>query len=151
MQPTPRVAAANNAAWCDAFCRTHGVVGRFERDAWVSPQRTPPLYPDAVTLVEDADEHALLAAIDTGPGCSIKDSFARLDLEHAGFEPLLHAQWLACTGAAATDAWSAVTSERMRSLSSRPPMSSVPPSESRAWSASSWVPLTALIRRPSRA
>jgi hypothetical protein len=24
-----RVAALNNAEWCDAFCRTHGIVGHF--------------------------------------------------------------------------------------------------------------------------
>jgi hypothetical protein len=24
-----RTAARNNAEWCDAFCRTHGVRGRF--------------------------------------------------------------------------------------------------------------------------
>jgi hypothetical protein len=110
MLPTPHDAAANNAAWCDAFCRTHGVVGRFERDAWISPTRTPPLYPDAVTLTDDADGDVLLAAIDAGPGCSVKDSFARLDLEPAGFAPLADAQWIACARAPAADDWVAVTS-----------------------------------------
>jgi hypothetical protein len=50
-----RIAARNNAGWCDAFCRTRGVVGHFGEDAWSSAERTPPLYPDAVTLVPGVD------------------------------------------------------------------------------------------------
>ena len=31
----------NNAEWCHILCRTHGVRGRFDPDAWVAPHRTP--------------------------------------------------------------------------------------------------------------
>src|SRR2546425_2173226 len=34
-----RAAARNNAEWCDAFCRTYGIVGRFDTDSWWSPVR----------------------------------------------------------------------------------------------------------------
>jgi hypothetical protein len=75
-QPLVSVAAQNNAEWCDSFCRTHGVVGRFHTDSWFSPVRTPPYYPDAVTLLPDVSIERVLSGIDTSEGCSVKDSFA---------------------------------------------------------------------------
>ncbi|MEV8017292.1 hypothetical protein AB0O76_13275 [Streptomyces sp. NPDC086554] len=90
-----RAAVRNNAAWCDAVCRAHGLPGEFGREAWTNERRTPPLYPDAVTLTADASAHELVARIDTrSPGCSVKDSFARLDLEPLGFEVLFEASWI---------------------------------------------------------
>ncbi|MFF3271219.1 hypothetical protein ACFYWU_09850 [Streptomyces chrestomyceticus] len=97
-----RAAARSNAEWCDAVCRAHGLRGDFGDDAWTSPRRTPPLYPDAVTLTDRLGTSAgvgtaadLLARIDTAsPGCSVKDSFACLDLAPAGFEVLFEAQWI---------------------------------------------------------
>jgi hypothetical protein len=91
----PRLAAAviDNARWCHRVCLTHGITGRFDEDAWVSPGRTPPMYPDAVTLTEDVSTEALLARIDQSAGCSIKDSFMALELTAAGFEVLFDAQW----------------------------------------------------------
>lgn len=90
-----RAAARNNAEWCDAVCRAHGLQGEFRADAWVSAHRTPPLYPDAVTLTADTSAREVLARIDVAsPGCSIKDSFACLDLSPAGFEVLFDAQWI---------------------------------------------------------
>jgi hypothetical protein len=80
-----RTAARNNAEWCEAMCRAHGLPGDFGPRAWTNPRRTPLLYPDAVTLSED----------DTaGGGCSVKDSFASLDLSGAGFDVLFEARWL---------------------------------------------------------
>lgn len=89
-----RAAAHNNARWCDLMARLHGTPGRFDPDAWTSPRRTPPYYPDAVTLVPGASPAAVLARIDTGPACSVKDSFADLDLAPAGFRVLFEARWL---------------------------------------------------------
>ncbi|MFD4130961.1 hypothetical protein [Streptomyces goshikiensis] len=84
-------AARNNAEWCAAVTR----YGRFTETAWTSARRTPPYYPDAVTLTRDVPAAALLAAVDTAaPGCSVKDSFAALDLGPAGFEVLFEAQWI---------------------------------------------------------
>jgi hypothetical protein len=87
-------AAANNAAWCAAMCRSHGTTSAFAHDAWTSGARTPPLYPDAVTLVPDVDAHDLLTRVDASPGCSVKDSFATLDLAPHGFRVLFDAQWI---------------------------------------------------------
>ncbi|MEU8434437.1 hypothetical protein AB0F18_16245 [Streptomyces sp. NPDC029216] len=86
-----RAAARNNAEWCAAVSRS----GHFRRALWCSPRRTPPLYPDAVTLVPGVSAAEVLAGVDTvGPGCSVKDSFASLDLAPAGFEVLFEAQWI---------------------------------------------------------
>ncbi|AVZ72896.1 hypothetical protein SLUN_12565 [Streptomyces lunaelactis] len=90
-----RTAARNNAEWCEAMCRAHGLPGAFGDRAWTSEWRTPPLYPDAVTLAADATAWEVLADIDTrAPGCSVKDSFASMDLARDGFEVLFEAEWL---------------------------------------------------------
>lgn len=109
-------AARDNAEWCDAVARGHGPAGVFAPDAWTSAHRTPPLYPDAVTLAPGASAAALVAGIDTdGPGCSVKDSFADLDLTGDGFEVLFEAVWIhrpAAAPPADTGSrleWSAVT------------------------------------------
>lgn len=110
-----RAAARNNAEWCDAFCRTHGIAGRLRADSWCSPVRTPPYYPDAVTLLPEVVVEELLAAIDMSEGCSVKDSFANLDLAIVGFRPLFRAEWLvrdpAEPGLASDRRWSPLSSE----------------------------------------
>ncbi|MFF9117326.1 hypothetical protein ACF09Y_17250 [Streptomyces massasporeus] len=104
-QALVRSAARNNAEWCAAMCRAHGVTGEFGADAWAAPVRTPLYYPDAVTLGPDADPDALTTRIDTAsPGASVKDSFADLDLTEAGFRVLFEAQWIYRPAAAATAA-----------------------------------------------
>ncbi|MER7341062.1 hypothetical protein ABT403_24860 [Streptomyces sp. NPDC000075] len=86
-----RAAARNNAEWCAAVCGG----GRFSASLWSSRRRTPPLYPDAVTLTPRASAAEVLAGVDTAaPGCSVKDSFASLDLGPAGFEVLFEAGWI---------------------------------------------------------
>ena len=87
-------AAANNAEWCDAVCRARGAVTRVDSDAWTCSTRTPPYYPDAVTLVPDPPVPALLSRIDCTAGCSVKDSFASVDLTEHGFEVLFEAEWI---------------------------------------------------------
>jgi hypothetical protein len=93
-------AAFNNAEWCDLVCRSHGANTRLDGDAWTSETRTPALYPDAVTLVPDPSVPDLLSRIDTSAGCSIKDSFASLDLTADGFRVLFDARWIVRTSKA---------------------------------------------------
>jgi hypothetical protein len=90
-----QAAAADNAKWCDLVARSHGLQTHCDQAAWSSQSRTPPFYPDAVTLIPRPDIPALLARIDTSPGCSVKDSFGVLDLEPAGFRVLFEADWIA--------------------------------------------------------
>ncbi len=94
MNPTIEVVAANNAEWCDAVCQMHGLVTETDFAAWTSRTRTPALYPDAVTLAPGISVDGLLARIDRSPGCSIKDSFASLDLVDYGFRILFDGQWI---------------------------------------------------------
>ena len=54
-------------------------------------RRSPPFYPDAVTLSRSASADVVLRDIDTSPGCSVKDSFANLDLRPYGFRVLFEA------------------------------------------------------------
>ncbi|WP_086562990.1 hypothetical protein [Streptomyces africanus] len=100
-----RAAARNNAEWCAAMCRAHGVAGEFGEEAWAAAGRAPVHYPDAVTLEPGVDPDALVARVDTGaPGASVKDSFADLDLTGAGFRVLFEARWIRRPGGAATPA-----------------------------------------------
>jgi hypothetical protein len=87
-------AARNNAEWCDISCRLHGMAGEFRDDAWTSGVRTPVHYPDAVTLRRSVDAAGILTRIDASDGCSIKDSFADLDLAPWGFDLLFEAGWI---------------------------------------------------------
>ncbi|MEU3499805.1 hypothetical protein ABZ726_03205 [Streptomyces hundungensis] len=90
-----QAAARNNAEWCAAMSRSHGVKGEFGGEAWTVPARPPLYYPDAVTLVPEAHADALVNRIDTASaGAGVKDSFADLDLSGAGFEVLFEAQWI---------------------------------------------------------
>jgi len=93
-QPMRTQTARNNAEWCDAVCGVHGLSTEFSRAAWTCPQRTPRYYPDAVTLTASTVSDDVLARIDVCAGCSVKDSFACLDLTEAGFGVLLEAEWI---------------------------------------------------------
>jgi len=90
-----RAAARNNAEWCAAVCQTHGIAGLVGDMAWTSAGRTPSYYPDAVTLHPDTTTSDVLSRIDAvSPGCSVKDSFATLDLGPVGFDVLFDAEWI---------------------------------------------------------
>ncbi len=87
---------------------------RFEGDAWTSATRTPPFYPDAVTLSPAVAAAGVLARIDATAGCSVKDSFASLDLSAHGFRVLFDAEWIVRPSGAAAPApagprWERVT------------------------------------------
>ncbi len=110
-----RAAARNNGEWCDTVCRAQGTPGVFTFDAWTSRRRTPTFYPDAVTLQPAAAIDSLLTRVDTTYGCTIKDSFASLDLSAHGFRVLFEAEWIyrpatpRHTGASAAERLSRVT------------------------------------------
>jgi hypothetical protein len=94
MNSLAMTAAQNNADWCDLVCRTHGVGTDRDRDLWVARRRSPPMYPDAVTLGPDPSAAEVLRRVDASPGCSVKDSFASVDLSPDGFRPLFEAEWI---------------------------------------------------------
>jgi hypothetical protein len=88
------LAARNNALWCDAVARSHGVVCTTDSAAWTASTRTPPYYPDAVTLSPEAGEYDVLARVDDSDGCSVKDSWSRLDLSMEDFARLVVGEWV---------------------------------------------------------
>ena len=93
-----RLAARNNAEWCDAVSRAHGATPRFGAGFWLNPGDAPPYYPNLVTLTaEDIGpqraEITALAARRPG-GLGIKDSFATLDLSSEGLTTAFEAEWL---------------------------------------------------------
>src|SRR5690349_4100019 len=110
-------AALNNAEWCDAMARSHGVETEIDRDVWTARTRTPPYYPDAVTRVPNPSIPDLLRRIDASPGCSIKDSFASLDLAPFGFRVLFEARWIARRLDVSTAGGAEVTWVRVREAS----------------------------------
>jgi len=120
-----RLAAANNAAWCDAVCRAHGRTPQFTPRWWCHEGPGLQYYPNLVTL------DAALTTIDVAPWveclCAnsdmgefgIKDSFARLDLAPLGLQPLFDGQWIHRATPATLEArgalrWAAVDSEPLR-------------------------------------
>jgi hypothetical protein len=87
-------AAACNASWCDIVCRTRALPTQWGDDAWSVARRSPNGYPDAVTLSPMVDADAVLGRVEGSAGCSVKDSFAVLDLEPWGFHVLFEATWI---------------------------------------------------------
>lgn len=87
-------AARDNAQWCDLVCRSHGCATAFHDDVWLTETRSPRAYPDAVTLRRSAVVADVLARVDRSAGCSVKDSFAALDLSDSGFDVLFEAEWI---------------------------------------------------------
>jgi hypothetical protein len=87
-------AVRNNANWCDLVCRSHRIETSFGPDLWATAERPPQFYPDAITLRPRLAEADVLSAISPGPGASVKDSFATLDLADHGYHELFEARWI---------------------------------------------------------
>jgi hypothetical protein len=99
MRDDREVAARNNAEWCAAVWRSHGLPVEQAHGMWLCPRPTPRFYPNVVTVeaeAEPAKQIALIAELarDVGLDLSVKDSFARLDLAAAGLQTLFDARWL---------------------------------------------------------
>jgi hypothetical protein len=94
IDPRALTAASNNADWCDLVCRAEGIATSISDGVWATHRRSPPLHPDAITLTPTASADAVLARVEPGDGCSVKDSFASLDLGRLGFRVLFDAEWI---------------------------------------------------------
>lgn len=91
-----------NADWCEGVCRAVGLPTRWSADTWSVARRSPDGYPDAVTLRRGVDVATVLSEVQDGEGCSVKDSFAELDLTAAGFSVLFEATWIRRRASTAT-------------------------------------------------
>jgi hypothetical protein len=99
-----RVAAENNARWCDAVCRAHGLSCEFTAGAWVTRDAPPPYYPNLVTIRGSeaaSQQQKLIREIltsDPRRSFSLKDSFCCIDPTEAGggrpFDVLFEATWI---------------------------------------------------------
>lgn len=93
-------AALNNAQWCAAVWRSHGLPVETAHGLWFCPLPTPQYYPNVVSVNLAADPATQirfigeLARAHPDLDLSVKDSFACLDLEHADLKPLFDARWL---------------------------------------------------------
>ena len=89
------IAARNNADWCVAVWRTHGLTVEDGPGLVLCPARTPRFYPNAVTVergASPADQVAAIAVLCAARPdipLAVKDSFARLDLAPLGFTELI--------------------------------------------------------------
>ena len=90
------MAAANNALWCDAVCRSHGYPGVFSGRLWISAHHDLEFYPNVITLRPEVTAAETAPARDRSGRYAVKDSFARLDLAAEGLTMLFEAQWIAC-------------------------------------------------------
>ncbi|WP_250008431.1 hypothetical protein [Actinoplanes sp. M2I2] len=96
-------AVRNNADWCAAVLRSHGLGYTFGPRVWRSAGPTPPYYPEAITLRPDATPADVLGKQ------AVKDSFAALDLAPHGYTELFAARWIHRPATAAAGA----TTERV--------------------------------------
>lgn len=104
-----RAAVRDNAAWCQRVCAAHGVPARRRGDRWLVQGRAPAGYPDVITLRPGVPVDVALDGVDTGPGCSVKDSWSDLDLGGHGFGVLTTGTWLWAEPGAHGDApWTAI-------------------------------------------
>jgi hypothetical protein len=93
-------AARNNAFWCDTVCYAHSGITEIREHLWFNRRRSPPFYPNVVTLTESEGVtaqlegiHELIAAGIAGDW-GVKDSFCTLNLAPLGFHLLFEASWI---------------------------------------------------------
>ena len=98
MTEPARLAARDNAEWCDAVSRAHGATCRYEAGYWINPGPAPPFYPNLVTLGPDGgavQREAVSRLKKSGlASFGVKDSFAALELADLGLDIAFEADWL---------------------------------------------------------
>ena len=86
-------AVSNNVDWCALVAERGGVPDR-AAGGWRVTGRAAPLFPDAVTLRPGVSVDAVASVLVDRPVCSVKDSFAEVDLEPHGFRLLFTGRWI---------------------------------------------------------
>ena len=109
-----RAAARNNAEWCDSLL-PHAWHRRSVTRRLLVQSRTHTSVLSGRGDASSGGRGRGASRIDASEGCSVKDSFAELDLATAGFRPLFRAEWLVRDppepGRASERHWSPLTSE----------------------------------------
>jgi hypothetical protein len=107
------MAVENNVRWCDLVCRAHGITTSWRKGFWVSCQPSPQFYPEGISLQENVAAEQLIDELPAGI-CSVKDSFADLDLASHSFELMFEASWIyrpSTTGTAPPIGWTTVSTD----------------------------------------
>ena len=92
-----QLAALNNAQWCAAVWRAHGLRTEQSAGAWFTRGATPSLYPNVVTVAHTDPEQQVAIAVELASGLgrtSVKDSYGILPLASRGYYELFSAEWL---------------------------------------------------------
>lgn len=94
-----RLAAVDNAEWCCAMWRAHGLEVERLHGAVACVGAPPRFYPNVVTVDPGADSEPLVAwlsncARPADADFFVKDSFQALRLNEVGFERLFDAVWI---------------------------------------------------------
>jgi hypothetical protein len=94
-----KLAARNNADWCQSVCQAHGVPGEFLPTVWINRGIPPPYHPNLIVISPAGDPEKMGEYIRElvdllPPKWSIKDSFSTLKLEKLGFDLLFEASWI---------------------------------------------------------
>jgi len=92
-------ALRNSLAWYGAVLGAHGIESELTENYWATDAAVPPYYSNLVTTTgaegtpSQLARIRALAAAPPKPDWSLKDSFARLELEPLGLRVLFDAQW----------------------------------------------------------
>ncbi|WP_018155885.1 hypothetical protein [Demetria terragena] len=89
-------AVTNNVDWCALVCRRGGITDN-TNGIWLVTGSPAPLFPDAVTLKSGVSARQLSQVLSGRKACSVKDSYADVDLEPYGFSELFTARWIGQT------------------------------------------------------
>ena len=87
------MAVADNAAWCDAVCRSLELATSWPPGLWAVAE-PPPLFPHLITLDARATTAEVVALLDSRSDSWVKDSFANVGLGEHGFSVVAQASWL---------------------------------------------------------
>lgn len=84
-----RLAALNNALWCDGMCQAHGQPTEFTDQLWIC-RGTPPRYHSNLTTLQP---NSLEAVKKESPG-GFKDGFHDINADQFGYQLLFEASWI---------------------------------------------------------
>lgn len=90
-------AVLNNVEWC-GLVSDRGVSDD-ATGVWLVTGSPSPLFPDAVTPRRGVSADQLASVLSDRRTCSVKDSFADVDLGPHGFRPLFTGRWIGCAAA----------------------------------------------------
>lgn len=90
--------ALNNAEWCAAVWRSHGLLVEQAHGMWFTTSTPPPLYPNVVTVDPSEAPEAQARFVVELARCprrfAVKDSFNRLPLDARHFTRMFQASWV---------------------------------------------------------